>query len=195
MKKSYIYLIIILALLSIGIGYYLYKTNSNKASNTEQYNSTKISSTNNETENSTQIDNSAPETNTSSEENTSNNNAVEPETKLADYTTKIYTKDSERQNNISISCSYLNGTTINPGETFSFCSTVGKATSAKGYQKADVFQDGEKIQALGGGNCQVSSTLYNAVLKVPDLDVTERHEHSNSVPYVPKGKDAAVSYR
>ena len=47
---------------------------------------------------------------------------------------------------------------------------------------------------MDGGNCQVSSTLYNAVLEVSDLKVTERHEHSNSVPYVPKGKDAAVAY-
>ena len=47
---------------------------------------------------------------------------------------------------------------------------------------------------MDGGNCQVSSTLYNAVLEVSDLKVTERHEHSNSVPYVPKGKDAAVAF-
>ena len=47
---------------------------------------------------------------------------------------------------------------------------------------------------MGGGNCQVSSTLYNAVLKVPNLKVTERHEHSNKVPYVKKGKDAAIAY-
>lgn len=49
-------------------------------------------------------------------------------------------------------------------------------------------------KAFGGGNCQVSSTLYNAVLSVPELLVVERHEHSNYVPYVPKGKDAAVAY-
>lgn len=47
---------------------------------------------------------------------------------------------------------------------------------------------------FGGGNCQVSSTLYNAVLATPNLNVTERHEHSNNVPYVPKGKDAAIAY-
>ena len=49
-------------------------------------------------------------------------------------------------------------------------------------------------KAFGGGNCQVSSTLYNAVLATPNLAVTERHEHSNNVPYVPKGKDAAIAY-
>ena len=54
--------------------------------------------------------------------------------------------------------------------------------------------DGKEVQSLGGGNCQVSSTLYNAVLDVPDLKVTERHEHGKKVSYVPDGKDAAVSY-
>ena len=119
----------------------------------------------------------------------------ETETQISEFTTKIYTKDSERQNNISITCSTLNDTIVENGDTFSFCNTVGKATSSKGYEKADVFKDGEVVQALGGGNCQVSATLYNAILKVPNLTVTERHEHSNSVPYVSKGKDAAVSYR
>ena len=51
-----------------------------------------------------------------------------------------------------------------------------------------------KIKGYGGGNCQVSSTLYNAVLKVPSLKVVERHEHSNKVPYVAENKDAAVAY-
>ena len=53
---------------------------------------------------------------------------------------------------------------------------------------------GNKKKGLGGGNCQISSTLYNAVLAVPSIIVTERHEHSNNVPYVAKGKDAAVAY-
>lgn len=93
-------------------------------------------------------DNSSQSSNTISE-----NNSEQPifpiETEIANFTTKIYTKDSNRQNNISITCSSLNDTTIENGETFSFCDTVGKATSSKGYKKADVFQDGEKIEALG----------------------------------------------
>ena len=97
------------------------------------------------------------ETNQNSEapsDNTSNeNNSEQPaspiETEIASFTTKIHTKDSDRQNNISITCSSLNDTTIENGNTFSFCNTVGKATSSKGYKKADVFQDGEKIEALG----------------------------------------------
>ena len=116
------------------------------------------------------------------------------ETEIASFTTKIYTKDSGRQNNLTIACSTLNNTTVENGKTFSFSRTVGKATSSKGYKKADVFKNGDVIEALGGGLCQVSTTLYNAVLKVPNAKVTERHSHSNKVPYIKSGKDAAVSY-
>lgn len=114
---------------------------------------------------------------------------------LSSFSTKIYSSDSARQNNISITCNTLNGTIIKNDETFSFCSTVGQSTSSKGYEKADVFdQNGNKKKGLGGGNCQISTTLYNAVLAVSSLVVTERHEHSNYVPYIKKGKDAAVAY-
>lgn len=117
------------------------------------------------------------------------------EEEIAAFTTKIYTKDSERQNNLEITCSTLNDTIVAAGDTFSFTGTIGKSTSAKGYQEADIFDsNGNKKKGLGGGNCQVSSTLYNAVLEAPNLQVTERHEHSNKVPYVKQGKDAAVAY-
>lgn len=62
-----------------------------------------------------------------------------------------------------------------------FCQTVGKATEEKGYKKADVIVDKQVTQALGGGNCQVSSTLYNAILKVSDFKVTERHPHGKKL--------------
>lgn len=224
MKKRYLFLIIGFILLSIGVGIYFYKSKNNSKSNNLglnnfPYNGVRVSANNELDENfsNTESINSSVENhvneNQSTEENTNNqmqnenqtntlsentseqeSKKEETETQIADFTTKIYTKDSERQNNISITCSSLNDTTINNGETFSFCNTVGKATTSKGYEKADVYQDGEVVQALGGGNCQVSSTLYNAVLKVEGLNVTERHEHSNTVPYVSKGKDAAVAY-
>ncbi len=118
------------------------------------------------------------------------------ETDLSSFSTKIYTPNDEaRQNNISITCSNLNGKIINPGETFSFCETVGKATPDRGYQKADIFdKDGNTIKGYGGGNCQISSTLYNAILELPSLSIVERHQHSKKVYYVPLGKDAAVAY-
>ena len=78
---------------------------------------------------------------------------------------------------------------------FLFVILFGKATSERGYKEADIFdKDGNKEKGLGGGNCQVSTTLYNAILKFPDLVVTERHEHSNKVTYIEQGKDAAVAY-
>lgn len=116
------------------------------------------------------------------------------ETEIAKFSTKIYNKDKERQNNIGITCRTLSAKEVQPGETFSFCNIVGKSTSAKGYQEADIYVDGKKEQGLGGGNCQVSTTLYNAVLQVPELEVVERHQHSGHVPYIENGKDAAVAY-
>ena len=116
------------------------------------------------------------------------------ETEIAIFSTKIYNKDEGRQNNIGITCRTLSSKEIQPGEIFSFCDIVGKSTSAKGYQNADIYVDGKKEQGLGGGNCQVSTTLYNAVLKVPELEVLERHKHSGHVPYIQEGRDAAVSY-
>lgn len=114
---------------------------------------------------------------------------------VATFTTKIYNKDSARQNNIKITCNTLNNSIVRNGTTFSFCDTIGPATSEKGYQEADIFdKEGHKKKGLGGGNCQVSTTLYNAVLKTPNMTVIERHEHSNKVPYISKGKDAAVAY-
>ncbi|MDO5556320.1 MAG: VanW family protein [Clostridia bacterium] len=83
----------------------------------------------------------------------------------------------------------------NLGDTFSFCNTVGKATADEGYQKADIFDsDGNIVKGYGGGNCQISSTLYNVVLNTPNLTIIERHAHSRKVDYVETGKDAAVSY-
>lgn len=116
------------------------------------------------------------------------------ETVLAEFSTTIKSKASNRLNNIQITCSKLNETTVESGKSFSFCQTVGKATEEKGYKKADFIVDKQVTQALGGGNCQVSSTLYNAILKVSDFKVTERHPHGKKVNYVPEGKDAAVSY-
>ena len=215
MNKKYIFGIILIIAIIAGIVAFIYnytKSNFQKEGDSN-YNSTRTSQniTNNTDENTDSLEDSNTETenSTSTEENTENSaeentktsteeakNSVETskETEIASFTTKIYTKDPDRQNNVTIACSTLNDTIVENDSTFSFSNTVGKATSAKGYKKADVFKDGEVIEALGGGLCQVSTTLYNAVLKVPDTTVTERHSHSNKVPYIQSGKDAAVSY-
>lgn len=192
-----IWAFIILSVLIIGgIIFYFYNRNSSNNSNYEA-NRTSTSENDNTTNESTSEENTTNETNTNKEETKSIHETTPPivEEKLSTFTTKIYSKDSARQNNISITCKTLNGTVVKKGNTFSFCNTVGQATSSKGYQKADIFdKNGNKEKGLGGGNCQISSTLYNAVLSVPSLVVTERHQHSNNVPYIAKGKDAAVAY-
>jgi len=143
--------------------------------------------------------NNMPDTNVSNAD--SNNEAVNTvvndiastnntETELSSFSTKIYTpNDKARQNNIKITCSKLNETIVKSGETFSFCNTVGKASPEEGYQKADIFdKDGNVIKGYGGGNCQISSTLYNALLELPNIEIVERHNHSKKVYYVPERK-------
>ena len=113
---------------------------------------------------------------------------------LATFSTKV-SGTSARKNNISICSSLLNNTIVTSGQTFSFWKTVGSTTSEKGYKKAKSFdENGKTIQTYGGGVCQVSTTLYNAVLSSPELEVTERHPHSKPVTYVAKDKDASVCY-
>lgn len=128
----------------------------------------------------------------------SNNKTVEfsyEEIPLCDYSTKLIGSDKNRNTNIDLACNEIDGTIINPGETFSFWEIVKETSSEKGYKEADAFDShGNTIHALGGGICQISSTIYNAVLKEESLEVIERHPHSNYVAYVPKNKDASVNY-
>lgn len=125
----------------------------------------------------------------------SNNSEFIIEEDLCSFSTKISQKDPDRQTNITIACQSLNGTIVKAGEIFSFCDTLGPAKPEDGYKKADAFDsDGNTIQVYGGGKCQVSTTLYNAVLNNSGLTVVERHEHSGPVYYVEEGKDACVSY-
>lgn len=183
MKKGIILLIIIVITIFGGILVYNFINNT---SNTDK----------NSIGNNTQNENNyqAQRSNTTESNNLDKVEKPKVETEISSFSTKIHNKDSERQNNITITCQNLNGTEVQPGQTFSFCDVVGKATSAKGYKEADVYVDGKKEQALGGGNCQVSTTLYNAVLKIPELEIVERHKHSGHVPYIEEGKDAAVAY-
>ena len=160
---------------------------SNNASNTENNN---VNQNTNVNEHNTNINN-----NLNNLENNTNNTLPMQEEVVSAFSTKVYSKDANRQNNIKLACNELNGTIVPNGSTFSFCKTVGQSTPQKGYTEADIFdEDGNKKKGIGGGKCQISTTLYNAVLSVPNLVVTERHEHSNKVPYIQDGKDAAVNY-
>lgn len=198
LKNKLWILLVLIIIVGIGVGIYFFTKNNNKTQ--KNYIASKSSvNEQNYTENNSNsnisIQNNVNETNTIQIAQNATGDEQKKEEEIASFSTKIFTKDSSRQNNISITCNTLNGTIVSNGSTFSFCDSVGQATSSKGYQEADIFdKDGNKKKGLGGGNCQVSTTLYNAVLKVTNLVVTERHEHSNKVPYIQTGKDAAVAY-
>lgn len=111
---------------------------------------------------------------------------------ISTYTTKT-TANSNRNTNIRLSAEALNGIIIKPGEEFSFNKTVGQRTAKKGYKSATAYSNGEVVQEIGGGVCQVSSTLYNAVV-IAGLESTKRQSHTFEPSYVTPGMDAAVSY-
>lgn len=113
---------------------------------------------------------------------------------LASFSTKVYTKTKARMNNLNIVCKKISGVVVNPGEEFSYNKVAGPYDKAHGFGKATVLLgSGKEIQGYGGGVCQVSSTLYNAV-KNCNVEITERHNHSKDIHYVPRNQDATVSY-
>ena len=112
---------------------------------------------------------------------------------LATFTTYYNVNEVQRTENVRLSAEFINNTILMPGQEFSYNNTVGERSIERGFKVAKVYQGGEVIDGLGGGICQTSSTLYNAVL-LADLEVTERRNHSLSVAYVKLGRDATVSY-
>ncbi|MBQ7229269.1 MAG: VanW family protein, partial [Oscillospiraceae bacterium] len=104
-----------------------------------------------------------------------------------------HTNDSNRNTNLKLACKAINGKLIRPGETFSYNATLGERTEKKGYKPAGAYMAGKSVQTVGGGICQVSSTLYYACLKA-DLEIVERTAHGFTVSYMPYGMDATVSW-
>ena len=111
---------------------------------------------------------------------------------IAAYTTST-TKDSNRNNNIDLACQAVNGTALMPGETFSFNTATGERTTAKGYKEAGAIAKGQSVEEVGGGVCQVSSTLFNAVARA-NLEIVSRTPHAWPSTYVNKGEDATVDW-
>lgn len=103
------------------------------------------------------------------------------------------TSNQNRNNNISLAMNALDGLVIFPGEEFSFNKTTGNRTVERGYKPAGAYRNGEFVEEPGGGVCQVSSTLYNAII-FAGIATTERHPHSYEPSYVTPGEDAMVSY-
>lgn len=112
---------------------------------------------------------------------------------ISHFSTSFKNGKKSRVDNITLASVSIDQTVVNPGQIFSFNEKVGPTTKQRGYKKSIVFEKGKEIEGYGGGVCQVSSTLYNAVM-LAGLQVIERHEHSKDVWYVEKGKDAATSY-
>ncbi len=118
------------------------------------------------------------------------------ESKFGLITTAVTNASSSNKNrltNLQLSCAAINGYCVEPGATFSFNEVVGQRTSKRGYKKATVYQSGEIAEDIGGGVCQVSTTLWNAAMKA-NCEIVEWHEHSRPVSYVDRGKDATVSW-
>ena len=114
------------------------------------------------------------------------------DTRVSRYTTK-FKADSGNEINISLAANTINGTLLFPGDTFSFNDIIGDTTLEKGYTYAPVIANSRFVQGVGGGVCQVSSTLYNAIL-LAGLTASQRSPHSRPSSYVPLGQDATIDW-
>lgn len=170
--KKYLWIFLILIII---VGVCIFAFNKNNDNSKESY--------------------TAERTSINNENNTEDMDNQKIEEKISEFSTRLPNDTKARDDNIKLACKTINGAVVKSGETFSFWDTLGCPTKEGGYEKAKTFtSDGKVTESYGGGVCQISTTIYNAVLKVKGLKVTERHEHSRDVPYIKDGKDAAVSY-
>lgn len=112
---------------------------------------------------------------------------------LATCTTTYITSKVGRTTNLKLASSKINGYVLMPGETFSYNDVVGERTVEAGFQMAGVYSNGQEVEGLGGGICQISSTLYNIAVK-SNLEIVERENHLFLTGYLPAGQDATVVY-
>lgn len=113
--------------------------------------------------------------------------------KLSEFTTRYDASNKNRSTNLSLASEKINETIVLPGESFSYNKIVGERTISKGYKEAAVYSGGKVEKGIGGGICQLSSTLYNAIL-YSNLEVTSRSNHRFLTSYVQEGRDATVSW-
>lgn len=111
---------------------------------------------------------------------------------IVKYTTKT-TANKKRNTNVRLAAETLNGAIVGPGQELSFNETVGERTAEKGYQGAAAYNNGEVVEEIGGGVCQVSTTLYNAVVRA-GMEISFRRSHTFEPSYVTPGMDATVSW-
>lgn len=117
----------------------------------------------------------------------------EDSTLLSKFKTALIDKEPNRLSNIKLASKTINGYIIKKGEEFSFNNVLGERTEEKGYKEATVLVGEEHTSGIGGGVCQVATTLYNAAQK-GKLEITEHHTHKLEVAYAPEGTDATVNY-
>ena len=113
--------------------------------------------------------------------------------RLSTFSTRYDASDKDRTTNLVLACQKLNGKVIMPGETFSYNAALGPRTYAAGYRNGKIYENGQVVDGLGGGICQISSTLYNAAL-MSDMEIVERRNHQFVTSYVDEGRDATVVY-
>ncbi|WP_051318056.1 VanW family protein [Cohnella thermotolerans] len=113
--------------------------------------------------------------------------------KIAEFATSFATSSEGRSHNVTVTAKALDGTLLQPGEVFDFGAIVAKAEKEYGYREAPVIVNGKLTPGVGGGICQVSSTLYNAVIRTEGIDIVERRNHSLPVHYLPAGLDATFA--
>lgn len=111
---------------------------------------------------------------------------------LCEYQTK-HTNSEARNTNLTLACAAINGMILDPGEVFDYNTVVGKRTAEKGYRYAAAYSSGKTVMDIGGGVCQVSSTLYYCTL-IADLEIINRQPHSYVSSYMPAGMDATVNW-
>jgi len=112
---------------------------------------------------------------------------------LGTYSTRYNGGDVDRTTNLKIACQKINDKVVLPGQVFSYNKALGPRTVAAGYKNAKVYENGRVVDGIGGGICQISSTLYNAIL-LANMEATERTNHMFKTSYTPAGRDATVVY-
>ena len=112
---------------------------------------------------------------------------------LAIFTTKYNITNTDRSNNLELAAEKIDGTVLSPNEVFSYNQIVGARTIEKGYTEAKIYSNGQVVDGIGGGICQISSTLYDTAVTA-NLEIVERHNHQFITSYLPAGKDATVVY-
>ena len=181
MKKYILPIIILIAFIVLVAYFYFNKFNFNYEID---YNANRLS---------TEVENNKIKNNSVANTDVPRAPAIVEE-EISSFSTKIIDEDSNRDTNMELTCNAINGTIVKKGEEFSFNQVAGNPTPDRGYKKAGIIVNGKLEKGYGGGNCQVSTTIYNAIVKIDDINITERHEHGVELGYIKKGKDSTVVY-